>query len=99
VEFRDGDWRSFVVMADPVPAIHVFTRGTKDMDGRHTGGHDDMKWPTSNAASIPWAFHRDSRGTRPAIHVFAPSAKDVDRPPQDGHDDGEWPSSNVARIQ
>jgi hypothetical protein len=54
LELRDGDWCFFVVMAGPVPATHVFTRGPKDVDGRHKGGHDDIKWPTS----IPWKFHR-----------------------------------------
>jgi hypothetical protein len=58
VEFRDGDWRLFVVMAGPVQAIHVFTRRAKDVEGRHKGGHDDEEWLTSNAASIPWTFHR-----------------------------------------
>jgi hypothetical protein len=52
VEFRDGDWCFFVVMAGLVPAIHVFTGCTKDVDGRHKGGHDDVKWPTSHAASM-----------------------------------------------
>jgi hypothetical protein len=27
------------------PAIHVFTGGAKDVDGRHTGGHDEMQRP------------------------------------------------------
>jgi hypothetical protein len=62
VEFRDGDWRFFVVMAGLVPAIHVFTRRMKDVDGRHKGGHDDGEWPVSNAASIRWAFHRTAVG-------------------------------------
>jgi hypothetical protein len=30
-------------MAGSGPAIHVFTRRAKDVDGRRTGGHDDEK--------------------------------------------------------
>jgi len=28
-------------MAGPGPAIHDFAGRAKDVDGRHTGGHDD----------------------------------------------------------
>jgi hypothetical protein len=35
--------RLFNVMAGLVPAIHVFARGTKDVDGRPEPGHDDIE--------------------------------------------------------
>jgi hypothetical protein len=37
---------------------HVFTGRTKDVDGRHKGGHDDEGSPAGIAASIPGTFHR-----------------------------------------
>jgi hypothetical protein len=39
-------------MAGLVPAIHVFTCLSKDVDGRHKAGHDDGKMPTSIATGI-----------------------------------------------
>src|SRR5271167_590873 len=47
-------WRQgfFNVMAGLVPAIHVFTGGTKDVDGRHTGGHDEVKSPSSTVPGV-----------------------------------------------
>jgi glucose/mannose transport system permease protein len=61
-------------MAGPVPAIHVFARGLKDVDGRHKGGHDDRDpgtrlsddrhWPLTpprlagSAAQVPPRAHR-----------------------------------------
>jgi len=36
-------------MAGLGPAIHVFTGGAKDVDGRHKGGHDGMRQPASVA--------------------------------------------------
>jgi methionyl-tRNA formyltransferase len=32
-------------MAGPRPVVHVFARGTKDVDGRHRRGHDDASAP------------------------------------------------------
>jgi hypothetical protein len=31
-----------VVMAGPVPAIHVLDKQKKDVDARHKAGHDDV---------------------------------------------------------
>jgi hypothetical protein len=39
-------------MAGLVPAIHVFTRGTKDVDGRPKGGHDVEKAPRIHFAFV-----------------------------------------------
>jgi hypothetical protein len=60
VEFGDGEWRFFVVMAGPVPAIDVFTCRAKDVDGRQIpgarpgtrDGHDDEEMPVSIATDI-----------------------------------------------
>jgi hypothetical protein len=62
IEFRDRDWRFFVVMAGPVPAIHVYICRAKDVDGRHEGGHDDVEWPTSNAPVAVAKYYRIAVG-------------------------------------
>jgi hypothetical protein len=35
-----------------VPAIHVFTRGTKNVDGCHKGGHDVERPPHIRSANV-----------------------------------------------
>jgi len=35
--------RCEIVVAGPVPAIHVFADRSEDVDGRHKGGHDGEK--------------------------------------------------------
>jgi hypothetical protein len=40
------------VMAGRGPAIHDFTDSAKDMDGRHKGGHDEIRHPARIGASI-----------------------------------------------
>ena len=53
-------------MAGLVPAIHVFTWHTKDVDGRHKGGHDGGT--ACRADSEP-----DSCGVKPGHDGFVPS--------------------------
>jgi hypothetical protein len=45
-------------MAGPGPAIHDFTDRAKDVDGRHKGGHDEMRQPASIALNIRLVFNR-----------------------------------------
>jgi len=53
-------------MAGLGPAIHDFTDRTKDVDGRHKGGHDEMRRPVSIASSIRPVFDQTEVGsTRP----------------------------------
>jgi len=49
-------------MAGLVPAIHDFTDRAKDVDGRHTGGHDEMRQPASIASSIQPVLNRTGVG-------------------------------------
>jgi len=58
-------------MAGRVPAIHDFTGRAKDVDGRHEGGHDEMRQPGGIASSIPGA-QPDSPGPGPGMTFKAP---------------------------
>src|SRR5271155_608116 len=71
-------------MAGRVLAIHVSTDRAKDMDGRHTGGHDGVREPFPVMA-----------GYGPAIHVSTYRAKDVDGRHRDGQDEGKTPAGNA----
>jgi len=53
IEHRVGDGCFLPVMAGLGPTIHVLTGGAKDVDGRHTGGHDEVRQPASVASSVP----------------------------------------------
>jgi hypothetical protein len=50
-------------MAERGPAIHAFTDRAKDVDGRHMGGHDEMRRPASIASSIRPVFNRTEEGS------------------------------------
>ena len=49
-------------MAGPDPAIHDFTDRAKDVDGRHTGGHDEMRQPANIASKIRPVLNRTEVG-------------------------------------
>jgi len=54
-------------MAGPGPAIRDFTDRAKDVDGRHEGGHDEMRQPDSIASSIRPVLNRTEVGPDPAM--------------------------------
>jgi hypothetical protein len=49
-------------MAGLGPAIHVLAGRAKDVDGRHEGGHDEMRQPPSIAASLRPVLDRTEVG-------------------------------------
>jgi hypothetical protein len=62
-------------MAGLGPAIHDFTGRAKDVDGRHTGGHDEMRQPAMMRCGSPallveddedgWIARRSGRNPMP----------------------------------
>jgi hypothetical protein len=45
-------------MAGRVPGIHDFTDPANDVDGRHMGGHDDVRQPGQYASRIRPVLNR-----------------------------------------
>src|SRR5712691_2605608 len=55
-------------MAGPVPAIHVLTRRTKDVDARHKAGHDGGETSIGNSRTLA---ERRRRAPSPHLKKFA----------------------------
>jgi len=62
IKHRVDDWCFLHVMAGLGPAVHDVTDRAKDVDGRHKGGHDEMRQAASIALSIRPVLNRTEVG-------------------------------------
>jgi hypothetical protein len=54
-------------MAVLVATIHDFTDRAKDVDGRHEGGHDEIRQPVRIASNIRQMLNRAAGGSTRAV--------------------------------